>query len=199
MQEETGNEKHKRAARVWQILVTTGSIAALILTVTQLCDWWENREPKLKLFVPYTFTGRSTLNDTLALLILARISNSHAKNAYLFPETMSVQVRSNNIWYITPLAWVTGGDFLVSDLPKNEEVSSGVNEIPILKRFENPIITYDNPLSRYIAVTHENESVLKNITDIRIEVEDCHKKLYEMEVNLVEQQRVHDPNYRHKN
>lgn len=187
--ETTGTGKK---SKIWQIVIDVGAIAGLIVAGIQISNWYENREPKLELFIPQFSTGRDPNSNTLVLNMLVRISNSHAKNAYIFPETMSVEVKKNGTWYKTQIVWIPDTYLTFADIPPYQQNIWGMNEVPVLKRFENPVITYANPLSRYITVTHKNESVLENPTDIRIEVRDCHMKLYKMEVDLSKQKK-YDP------
>jgi hypothetical protein len=177
--------------KTWQIVSNIGIITALFLGIIQITEWWNNRKPNLELFIPQFSTGRDSNSNILALNMLVRISNSRVTNAYIFPETMSIEIKSNGTWHKTQIAWIPDKTHLVfADISRYEQTMWGMNEVPILKRFENPVITYYTPLSRYITVTHEeNESVLKNPTDIRIKVRDCHMELYTLDVNLSEQQK----------
>jgi hypothetical protein len=160
----------------------------------QIYEWYKNRQPKLELFIPQYSTGRDPNSNTIVLNMLVRISNSRVKNAYLFPETMSVEVKNNGTWYKTQIEWIPNITYLTfADITPHQQTIWGMNEVPVLKRFENPVIKYDNPLSRYITVTHKkSESVLKNPSDIRIKVRDCHMQLYTMEVDLSKQKK-YDP------
>jgi hypothetical protein len=190
---KTETTRTEKKSKVWQVVSNIGIIVALSLGVIQVVEWWNNREPKLELFVPQFSTGRDPNSNILALNMLVRISNSHAKNAYLFPETMSIEVKNNSTWHKTHIAWISDRTYLVfADISPYEQTVWGMNEVPILKRFENAVISYDNPLSRYITIVHENESVLQNVDGIRIQVRDCHMKLYKMEVDLAEQSK-YDP------
>jgi hypothetical protein len=197
METKTTERKTKFTHYASQTLFYIGSTVALIVGTIQVMDWWKNREPKLDLFLPEYFTGKSESVNTRILNMLVQISNSSTKNAYILPITISVEIKKNGIWYKMEMLWADRDYMEPVDLPN--KTSFGTNEVLTLKRFENLVITYDNPISRYVTVTHKDESILENPTDIRIEVEDCHKKFYKMEVNLVEQQSKHDPEYRHKN
>jgi hypothetical protein len=193
-------DAYKWIRRLGICIVYSGALAGLIVAGIQIQNWRENREPILELFVPQNFTGGVTYSDTLPLNILVRIVNFRNKNAVLFFETMSVEVKSNGTWHKTKIDWMADSDYLVTNFPKDQRSIMGVDDIRRIKRFESSVITYDNPLSRYIVVTHkENESVLKNLTDIRVKVRDCHMKPYTLEVNLAEQQQKYDPDYKQIN
>ena len=129
------------------------------------------------------------------LAMLTRISNLSQKNAYLLSETLSVEIEKGGRWYKTEIAWVPNKEYITTDFTETQKVIFGVEEIKLLKRFEAPIITYDQPLTRYIVVTHKDEDILEHIDAVRIQIRDCHKKLYKMEVNLKEQRKKYDPDY----
>ena len=86
--------------QVIRLLKLVGQIVGGIILVTgliggiwSLWDRWEDRKPRLELFVPEQYTGTDTGANQRFLAILVRISNSSTKNAYLCPETMAVKVK----------------------------------------------------------------------------------------------------------
>lgn len=128
------------------------------------------------------------------MAMLTCISNQSRKNVYLLAETLSVEVQTGGRWYKTHVGWIADKDYIDTDFTELQKVTHGVKEVKLLKRFERPVITYDKPLTRYITVTHDDTKILEHIDGIRMRFIDCHKQLYEMDVNLTEQKK-YDPEY----
>ena len=183
---------------VWPTIVGSLVILGVIGGIWSLWDRWKNRKPRLELFVPQYSTGIDAKSERCGLFLLVRISNSSQKNAYILPETISVEIEKNGKWYKTPVAWIPKKEFLETDFSEHEKVIHGVEEVQLLKRFESPVISYDYPLTRYIVATHNNDSVLKTMDKIRIKIRDCHMKLYDMCVDFEEQQKKYDPDFQPK-
>lgn len=175
--------------------VTIAVVVGVIGGIWSLWDRIINRKPILKLFTPYYFSCKDGVSMQPVLMILVRISNSSQKSAFLYLETMSIEVMSNGKWYKTKRLNTEQTTPLKTDFSEAEKVRFGINDVKYLNRFGCTVVSYDNPLSGYVPVAHEEESVLTNIDKIRIKVTDCHFKSYEMEVDLKEQQRNYDPDY----
>jgi hypothetical protein len=192
---KTETTQTEKKSKVWQAVSNIGVIVALTLGVIQVIEWRNNRTPKLHLFVPEYYTGTDVGANKRFLAVLVRISNFTQKNAYLFPETMAVKVKSKGKWYRTEIKWIPK-EYIETDFTEYEKVLHGTSEVKLLKRFESPVIAYDNPLTRFIVLSCEDTSLLENIDGIKIYVEDCHQIPHIMSVeNLEEQRKRHHPYY----
>ena len=193
---KTETTRTEKKSKVWQIVSNIGVIVALSLGAIQVVEWWNNRNPKLQLFVPEYYTGTDVGANERFLAILVRISNLSQKNAYLLPETMAVKIKSDGKWHTTKIPWIPNKEYIETDLTESQKVIIGTNEVKLLKRFESPVITYDNPLTRYIPLYCDDANVLEKVEGIKIYVEDSHHKPHIMEVgSLTEQRNKHDPDY----
>lgn len=184
---------------VGSILAAVTIIIGVIGGIWSLFDKWENRRPNLSLFAPYTFTCRDAKSNRPHLFILAMISNSSKQNAFLYLMTMDIEGYSGEKWHKLQRADTDSATPLETDLSDSDKVRFGVNDVKYLNKFGDCIVRYDKPLTGYIPVNHENESVLKGIEKLRINVKDCQFRLYTLEVDLKEQRRKHDPTYQPEN
>ena len=173
------------------VVILTGSIGG----IWSLYDRYKNRRPNLNLFVPENFTGEDRVSKQLFLHILVLISNDSKRNAYLLPFTMSIEIMSDGKWNKIQIGWIGKKKHLETDFDERQKIIHGIDEVEILRRFESPVISYDNPLTRYISITHKNSSILKSIDGVRLKIRDCHFKLYVLSCDLKEQRKKYDPDY----
>lgn len=166
--------------------------------IWSLWDRWRNRKPNLTLFAPYHFSCRDAKTSWPILMILARISNSSKQNAFLYLETMGIEVYSKGKWHKLQRLEIDQKTPLETDFSESEKVRFGLNDVKYLNRFGDTIVSYDKPLCGYIPAARENEAVFNEIDKIRINIKDCRFKLYKLEVDLKEQRKRHDPTYRHE-
>ena len=150
-----------------------------------LIDKWKNRKPKLNLFVPYNWSGVDTGANKRFLNLYLRISNSSNKSAFLYLETLYVEVKINGKWFPTEFFEV---ELKGTDFPEAEKERFGIGKVEFLKRFNENVVTYDKPLCGYISVTCNKDSIFESsIEAIKVEVYDCHERRYILHVDLNKQ------------
>lgn len=162
------------------IVAISGGIIGLIGGCISIYEIWTNRKPKLQLFAPFYWQGQDT-KAGLTLSILIRISNSTKKSAFLYFETISVEIKKNDIWVKGKVLTVMS-DTITCDLPIETQVLYGINKVAYLNSFTDAIIERNNPLTKYIAIGGLDKEYLLNPEGVRIIVEDCHHKKYTLKV-----------------
>lgn len=171
------------------------TLTGLIGGIWSLYDRWCNRKPDLMLFTPYYFTCKDATTHQPCLMILARISNSSKQNAFLYLETMGIEIFSKGKWHKLLRLETDRDTPLITDFIDSEKVRFGVNDVKYLNRFGELMVSYDKPISGYIPATHKDGSLFDKIDRIRISIKDSHFRLYRLEVDLKEQRIKHDPDY----
>lgn len=184
---------------IWNILAGKKILAKGLVLLGVIGGIWSLYDrfdkPTLTLFAPYTITCRDAKLNQPCLLILAMISNSSKQNTFLYLMTMDIEGYSGGKWHKLQYLDTDSTTPLETDLSDSDKVKFGVNDIKYLYKFGDCIVRYDKPLIGYIPVSHENESVLKNIDKLRINIKDCQFRLHTLEVDFKEQRRKHDPTY----
>jgi len=175
---------------VFTMIGICGGIVGLIGGCISICEIWTNRKPKLKLFAPFYWHGQNTKTG-LVLSILLRISNSTKKSAFLYFETISVEIKKNNIWTKGQVLTVMS-DTIACDLPIEDQAIYGISKVAYLNSFTDAVIERNNPLTRYIAIGGLDKECLLNPEGVRITVEDCYHKVYTLSVDsFVKQKNKH--------
>ncbi len=167
-----------------------GGIAGLMA----LYDRWCDRKPQLRIFAPYNFTGIDAQTENPVLSIFLRISNSSRASAFLYLETMSVELFYDGSWVRTKRLDPKPGALASTDLPEEQQVAFGITEAPFLTKFGATLVTIDNPLCGYVVVSHSDRRILSGFSRIRVAVNDCHLHNHCVTIDLQEQKRKHDPN-----
>jgi len=153
-------------------------------------------EPKLNLFIPHYFTAIDGVTKLPVLLMFVRISNDTKSTAVLYPETMSIEVRNKGTWYRAQILETDNTTPLKTDFDESKKVAMGLTDARYLNLHGENKVTYDNPISGWVPVTFENRTISGDIDTIKVNVEDCHSKKFQMQVNLREQRKEHDPSYK---
>ncbi len=170
------------------IIGICGGIIGLIGGCISIYEIWKNRKPKLKLFAPFYWFGQDT-KATSTLSILIRISNASKKSAFLYFETISVEIKKDDIWAKGKVLTVMS-DTIICDLPNETQVLYGINKVAYLNSFTDAIIEHNNPLTKYIAIGGLDKEYLLKPEGIRIIVEDCHHKIYTLKVDDFVKQKI---------
>jgi hypothetical protein len=161
-----------------------------------LHDRWKHRKPALELFAPYFYRACDSETGRLAFNVLIRISNSSKRTAYLYPETMCVQLRSDWTWSDVQVLHVLR-ETAETDFNEPQDAHFGTQDVPYLRRFEMTAISQDTPLTRYICLSSDNEYLLTHPKGIRIEIHDCHLRKHVLLIDDFEEQRIkYDPTFR---
>lgn len=175
---------------VW--IGVAGGVIGAVAGLLALRDRWKHRRPRLKLFAPYQYTGEDAASKRKCLNLLCRFSNSSQAVAFVYPETMTVQLEKAGKWYPVQQVYFPRGHSAKTDFSKGERVRCAVDDVPFLSRFDATVVTRDKPLSGYLCVTSGREDVLENPTSVRITIRDCHLKKHTMTVDFAKQKRL-DP------
>ena len=167
----------------------TGLIGGLAGLVA-LIDRWRDRRPHLHLFAPYYFScfpSSTPLSGTSICNIFVRISNTSKCAAYLYLETLSVDLKKDGIFHKTKRLDVEFGANVATDFSQPEKIRLGIGRVPWLSRFDDTTITREKPLSGYVAVTTNDDAVVRDPEGIRLCIRDCQMKEHVMEVDLRKQ------------
>lgn len=175
-----------------KIVIVIGFLGAIIALTNGLYTIYavvKNRKPELKAFIPYNFTGYADADKPKPILgLLVRIANERRNSAYLYLETMSIDIKYNNTWHTTEILMT---DSKTPFKPQFDETSEyirfGVNDVGYLNRFADNRITYDKPITGYIIVTYTDREALKGFDKVRVRVRDSHMRLHDMIVDLGKQ------------
>jgi hypothetical protein len=175
-----------------------GGLVGALSGLLALWDRWKNRKPRFILFAPYNFTGQDAETRRRVLFVYLRIANLSKNRAFLYLETMSVEIKSSGKWHKAVVGNTDSKTPFETDFPEFDKVRFGLHDVKFINRFDETIVDCDAPLCGYIPLIYKDEDII-HPEGIRIKVKDCHLKSYTMEVDFAEQQRKHDPDYQPKN
>ncbi len=166
-----------------------GGISGLVALGLQLYELQKNRKPQLKLFIPYHFTGTQHETKYRTLFLLLRISNSTNADAFLYLETLRVELLYKGIWY--QVTTLDIGEEIQTDFPEVIQHLSGVKYVKGFNKFKSPAISRNNPFSTYLPVTFPDMAVIENAEEVRITVKDCHLEKYTLQSKII----LNDPQH----
>lgn len=172
---------------IWTGIV--GGIVGAVAGVLALWDRWKHRHPRLLLFAPYSFSGVDIGNGRKCLNVLCRLSNSSQKAAFIYLETMKVELAKAGNWHVVQRVDFPKGQTPKTDFSSSEKIHFGVDDVPYFSRFGTSVISRDNPFSGYLCVISDQEDILQNPTKLRISIRDCHFKEHIVKVDFAEQKK----------
>jgi len=174
-----------------------GGLAGIISLIVTMWALWMNRSPSLHLFAPHYFVGLDAKSRVPVLNVLLRISNASERSAFLYLETMSVEMDYDGKW-VQMLRLETDPDKPIqTDFSDSKALTFGLKHCRYLPRFGNPVISRDNPLSGFIALAGDSSiKDLKWPLRMRLKVFDCHFVKHVLEVNFTTQRERFDPDYK---
>lgn len=175
--------------KIVRFILNFGSIVGLLVGFITVIDWLENRDPNLDLFIPQQYSGIDQGCEERYYAILTYITNSSKRSAYLLPVTLAVELEIGGKWHKTTIGWMLKREFIETDFTNLEKIRHGTEDVKILRRHDNPVVTRDNPMQRYIIVQNRDKTRIENVSKVRIKIRDCHMKLYDMCVDLKEQKK----------
>ena len=175
------------------IIGGTAGIIGCIAGLLALYDRFWHRKPRLSIFAPYHFSGRDAVSGQPIYAIFLRIANNAKESAFLYLETMAVEIYSGNQWHKARRLEIEPSiKEITTDLPEHQQVTFGLAEAPFLSKFGSTLITFEQPLCGYIVVGYPDLKVLRGISKIKISVEDCHSHLHSTIIDL-RRQSLRDP------
>lgn len=150
-----------------------GGIAGFTALAVQAYLMWQKRKPDLKLFVPYNFSGDHAESGQRMMFCLVRIPNLSERPAYVYFETLKAEVLFRNRWHPVEVPSFAEQANMSFDLPEPVQFHTGVKQIPFFNKFSSPVISLDNPYSRYFAVTCHDRGAMEHGERLRLEFKDC--------------------------
>ncbi len=165
-----------------------GAVTGLSAFALTLYKHFYNRKPRLRLFAPWLFTCSSSPQtiEPNQLRVLVRISNLSSRIAFLYFETMDIQLIKNGR-STKALLLEQSTEFATTDFGLRDKVLWGTDSVRLISRFDELSIPYDSPLVGYICLTTEDKELLINPDKIKFEVRDCHWNKHILEVDFKEQ------------
>lgn len=175
-----------------------GGFIGAISGLLALWDRWKNRKPRLYLLAPYNFSCNDAFTKRPIRLFYIRIANSSKKPAFLYIETMSIEVNSSGIWHKMEILKTDSKTPLETDFSESQKVCFGLRDMKYINRFDETVVDYDSPLCGLVPLAFQSNTIHK-IEKIKMKIKDCHLNSYTMVVDLANQQRKHDPDYKPSN
>jgi hypothetical protein len=159
-----------------------GGVAGILALVNQGYTMWQNRLPKLVMFIPFAIIGDQAKERHLILLV--RLANTSERPANMYLETLHSEVFSDGQWHHAPIVIFAANAKISFDLPPEIQRQSGVKDIKFFEIFDNALITLDHPYSRYLVLSPKNVPILEKVERLRIKLRDCnlHEHVVEAEV-----------------
>ena len=168
-----------------------GGIAGFTALAVQGYLMWQKRKPDLKLFVPYNFSGDHAGSGQRMMFCLVRISNLSERPAYLYLETLKAEVLYKNRWHPVEVPSFSEQVNMSFDLPEQVQFHTGVKQIPFFNKFSSPVISLDNPYSRYFAVTCHDRGAMEQGERLRLEFKDCNFTKHVLEADILKNDPEH--------
>lgn len=163
-----------------------GGLAGLIALIIQGVQLWKRRYPRLKLFVPYHFTGSASHNQQRVLFCLVRISNLSERPAFIYLETLRAEVLFKGRWYQMSVISFPKDKPLETDFPEHILYEAGLKDVQHFNKFSGPVISLDNPYSSYIPITYSEHAVVEGAERLRLEFKDCNLKKYVIDAEVLD-------------
>ncbi|MCC5879712.1 MAG: hypothetical protein JJU03_07450 [Idiomarina sp.] len=173
------------------LLGIIGGLAGLLALAVQGYLIWQKRKPDLKLFVPYNFSGDHTESGQRMMFCLVRISNLSERPAYVYFETLKAEVLYKNRWHPVEVPSFSQQANMDFDLPEAVQFHTGVKQIPFFNKFSSPVISLDNPYSRYFAVTCHDRGAIDHGERLRLEFKDCNLTKHVLEAEILKNDPEH--------
>jgi hypothetical protein len=140
------------------------------------------------LFAPYNWSGLDTGPGKKIVCFVVRLSNGSRAPAFLYLETMSVELRYAGNWVKTewcePPASV---QHLRTDFPEELRTLLGVDVLKPLRRFQDLHVTYAAPVSGLLILRPDGDEACRGFDAIRVTVKDCHLKPHVLTADVTEQ------------
>lgn len=154
---------------------------------------WRHRAPNLQLFWSGFHGGFESGTNRPLLCAILRFSNYSHTPTTLHLETIFAEIYANNQWHKVEVLFGKPTDATIqTEWGPDVEAKAGVHEIENFKRFDQPMITYEQPLTRRLIVTHPDMNLLKNTTRISISIYDFHGREYKKEASIEEQRKKYN-------
>ncbi len=175
-----------------EVTALIGGLAGFTALAVQGIHLWKNRNPSLKMFVPYHFTGSASHNNQRLLFCLVRISNLSDRPAFVYLETLRAEVLFKKRWYQMSVWNFPKGQSLQTDIPEPIQHDAGIKDVPPLNKFSSPVISLDNPYSAYIPITCSEQAVVEGGERLKLEFKDCNLKTYVIEAEIIKNDPQHN-------
>lgn len=173
------------------VIGVIGGLAGFAALAIQGYTTWQKRKPDLKLFVPYNFSGDNAQSGQRMKFCLVRISNLSERPAYCYFETLKAEVLYKNRWHPVEVPSFPEDAKMSFDLPEAIQFHAGVKQIPFFNKFISPVISLDNPFSRYLAVTCHDRGAMEHGEKLRIEFKDCNLTKHVLEADILKNDPEH--------
>lgn len=161
-----------------------GGLAGLLVLGLELFRLWRDRKPRLRLFTPDWFVGFDAVHKKPVLNVLLRISNSSSRIAFLYLETMQVEIQILREWKQREVLETSHVEKISTDFPKEKGAALGLSHIGYLNRWKAPAVSSEAPLSGYVAMDYDAGWKACDLSGIRINVEDCHRRKHRLSAKL---------------
>ena len=185
-----------KSLKKWGIIIgLVGGIVGAILGGWGLYDRYEQRRPKLAVFIPYHWAGKDQETGDIYILYL-RISNISQAPAYLYMETLKIEIFENNKWQKAQVLHLPSNRPLVTDLPTGWASTVGIFDAKPINRFTDGLVTYDKPLCGYLFVKSPFKKSDPKLSKVRVSVFDSYLKKkhpHIIDVDISEQINSYDP------
>jgi len=168
-----------------------GGFAGLAALAVQAYLLWQKRKPDLKLFVPYHFSGDHAESGQRMMFCLVRISNLSERSAYIYFETLKAEVLYRGRWHPVDVPSFPESASMQFDLPENVQFHAGVKQIPFFNKFSSPVISLDQPYSKYFAVTCHDRGAMEYGEKLRLEFKDCNLERHVLEAEILKNDPEH--------
>ena len=164
-----------------------GGLIGVIAGIWALLDRYNNRNPKIKVFAPFQWTGN--FNSETILFVFFRFSNLSQTPTYLFLETLKIEIYNDKLKKWLPIQSVSlESNKPQTDFPTALKIRYGIDKAKFLDVFDDSILKYGEPLCGYL----QYKITESEFSKIRGEILDFRHKKIKFEVDF-EKQKKHDP------
>jgi hypothetical protein len=175
-------EANTVSKNIADIIGILGGVTGLVALAVQGYTMWQNRRPKLVMFISNVLIGY--LNKQPNLIVLIRLANTSTRPAFMYLDTLYAEVLCNGRWHPAPALIFPPGAKMNFDLPAESQQRSGVHAIKPLEIFEDALITLDHPYSRLIPLNPQGVSHLEKVTRLRIKLKDSSLHEHQVEADF---------------
>lgn len=159
-----------------------GGIIGIITGLWTLFDRLKNSKPQIKIFIPFSFKSNDAITHDYLLHLYIRFSNLTQVPAFIFLETLEVELYSDESkkWHKAQRLTLIN-EKITTDFSKEMEKMLGVNIAKTLSVFDETLIMFNKPLSGYLTFKVENRKYSK----IKGTVKDSRHKRLKIKSDLV--------------